>query len=358
MTPLPPLTPAPDLTTKEGWREFVYTPVSQGPPLPTKAKFRTMDPSQRAAFDLLRISHIARLGPIVTPAMQAMHTQMHRQVVLNSHHSGAGRGTVISGPGGVGKTTIITQFGKRLQLRLNQAYAAELTADHGEYIPVVFVTVSSEATPKGLNELIARFYNLPRASWRNKDHLTDAIGEVARACRTTLFLIDDIHFLDHSRKDHKRVNDHLKALANTISATFFYAGIDVERYGLLNEGGNPGSSQTGARFSLLTVKPFAIDTDAERREWAALLAAIERELPLFGACEGMLSRKLAAYVFNRTGGFICSVSQLVREGALLAIEGGKEVLTTSLLDEIVLDYVAEQRRPRKRRSARSPARAA
>ncbi len=43
--------------------------------------------------------------------------------------------------------------------------------------------------------------------------------EHARRCATSLILIDDFHFLNMREKESRRVNDHLKYLANSISAT-------------------------------------------------------------------------------------------------------------------------------------------
>ncbi|MFN2556591.1 MAG: hypothetical protein ABR592_06910 [Nitriliruptorales bacterium] len=37
---------------------------------------------------------------------------------------------------------------------------------------------------------------------------------------TTLFIVDDIHYLNLATREGQAVNDHLKYLANTVAATF------------------------------------------------------------------------------------------------------------------------------------------
>ncbi|MFP5317959.1 MAG: hypothetical protein ACLGI2_06640 [Acidimicrobiia bacterium] len=189
-----------------------------------------------------------------------------------------------------------------------------------------------------------------------KWHLTEKIRRYARRTATSLFLIDDIHYLDVRNRSGRAVSDHLKNLASTIAATFVYAGIGCEDSGLLNEGHGESRrafSQTRSRFSLHGMASFDISTAAAAAEWASLLKRIEGEIVLLDASAGVLCTKLARYCFERTGGVIGALSQLVREAANLAIDRGTERLTEGLLDEIVLDHASESRRPVRRRAAGS-----
>ena len=173
---------------------------------------------------------------------------------------------------------------------------------------------------------------------------------------TTLFIVDDIHYLKLGTREGQAVNDHLKYLANTIAATFVYAGIDCELTGLMTEGFSPSTdarSQTKSRFTLLDVGSFDDRSPEGRTRWRAILAAFEPELVLLESRPGDLSKTLAPYLYWRTSGVIGTMSALLREGAALAVERGVERLSESLLDEVEVDADAEGQAARRKRPVAS-----
>jgi hypothetical protein len=278
--------------------------------------------------------------------MKRIHAALWLQVESNMHHPpGARPGSVIDGAADIGKSTIVTQFGRAYEGRLRARYPGELTEDGDEFLPALYLTLASRTSIKGLDRQILEFFGHPYAPRATQGELTMQVQNVARRCRTTLFIIDDIHYLKLGNQSDREVNDHLKHLASVIPATFVYAGIGCEEVGLLREGRSPSSgarfSQTGSRFSLHRIDRFNVDTEGGTREWIALLAALETELVLMKSFNGMLSNKLRNYLFDRTHGEIGSLTALLRQGALLAINRGDEHLTSALLDEIELSYDAE-----------------
>jgi hypothetical protein len=56
---------------------------------------------------------------------------------------------------------------------------------------------------------------------------------------------------------------------------------------------------------------------------------------------------LADYLYSRTGGFIGALSNLIREGANLAIDNGEERLTRKLLSTVRSDLAAEEHHARR-----------
>jgi len=341
-TPAPP----PDLTWKEGWRKFVDAPKSKAPPKPSPAESKAMTSGAREAFDQARLEHHSSLEPIATRPMKQVHAALGLQAKSNFHlPPGARPGSVIDGDAHIGKTTIVTQFGRSYEKTLRKRYPGERTEAGDEFVPVLYLTLAAGTTVKGLSRQILDFYGYPTAPRATQVELTMQVQKAAHRCQTTLAIFDDIHFLKLSNQSDREVNDHLKYLANVIPATFVYAGIDCEESGLLREGKSrmreKAFSQTGSRFTLHRIEKFRLDTEEEARHWVALLAAIERELVLIKSSEGMLSQKLWRYLFERTHGDIGSLTSLLRQGALLAIENGSERITTSLLDEIKLSHDAE-----------------
>ncbi|WP_393059538.1 hypothetical protein [Streptomyces sp. LN549] len=65
------------------------------------------------------------------------------------------------------------------------------------------------------------------------------------------------------------------------------------------------------------------------------------------SCRHPLARSLDAYLHERTSGLIGSLSQLVREAAIEAIDSGAERITKRLLDSVELDHTVEQARTKK-----------
>ena len=74
---------------------------------------------------------------------------------------------------------------------------------------------------------------------------------------------------------------------------------------------------------------------------AALIATLETLLRLHCHRPGTLTA-LAEYLYQRSGGMIGSLSQLIRGAAILAIEDGIEQITRDLLDVVPVDYAAER----------------
>ena len=151
------------------------------------------------------------------------------------------------------------------------------------------------------------------------------------------------------------MNGNLRAQDNnSVSATFVYAGLDLAENGMF--AGMRGR-QIAGRFISLTTSAFGYATEAEKQDWANLVAPIEASLRLHRHKPGTLLRQ-AAYLHQRTGGMIGSLDQLIHEAANKAISDGTEKITRKHLDAVVLDTAAEEqyRPPAPRRPVTAAAR--
>ena len=138
--------------------------------------------------------------------------------------------------------------------------------------------------------MLCRFYGLPERG--NADLLAHRAAECVVNCKTRLVIVDDVHFLDISRRDGREVANHFKWLANVFPVTFLFVGVGLRARGLLDEGltgADAAFSQTARRWNVLSVEPFEIRTTAGRRTWRQLLLGIERDLVLAGAWRGMIA---------------------------------------------------------------------
>ena len=335
------------LSSKESWQEVINLPGSIRPERPSLDSYRSADSAWRQDFDVRRLDHISNFGPI-RDVYETVHDQAIRVWRVNSlRRRGLNYGVAIDGSPANGKTTALEEIGRTIERDYRARYPGiTVTGDGGEFVPVVYVSLHEKPTTKNFNKLLLHFYGHPAHGHANTAELTNTVTMIVRRCATAVVLIDDIHFLDFKRSDGTDTNNHLKKLANECRhTTFMYAGVDlVERAWLVEgEGPHSTSAQTASRFKRLPVAPFMLDKDvvATRERWQGLLGTFEDELVLLDAQDGDVYYELAEYIHVRTGGRIGAVSQLLREGAVLAIENGQERITDTLLDEIVLDDNSE-----------------
>jgi hypothetical protein len=335
----------PSLQTKEGWRAFCHEPRAGSPPHQLSARERKrLDRTEAAIYDTTRKRHHSSFGPIATTDLRGLLKDLLNLAETNrlSGNALAWPGAVIDAEGTLGKTTILIEFGRRYQLLLEQAVPPGRSDALDDFVPVAYVSVDSAATIKAVDRALANFYALPLPRYITRDQLDAAVQQAAIACRTSLFLIDDLHNLDPGRKDHRDVSGHFKHLSNTLAATFVFAGIGVEDSGLLDDNQAPGKlylSQTRGRLAAYSLSRYRIGTDAQRRAWQSLIASFASHLVVPGA--GELARRQWTYLHRRTDGSIGSLSSLLRRAANLAVDEDAK-LTRKLMDRVRIDVAAER----------------
>jgi len=199
-----------------------------------------------------------------------------------------------------------------------------------------------------------RFFGLPAPRSANLTDLTNAVCATAARTSVDLVLVDEIHNISLATRVGAEVSDTLKYFAERLSATFVYAGLDVDETGLF--AGSRGRQIVG-RFTLIPARPFGYGTAEHKAVWRSLVSTMEASLRLHRHQPGALTR-LSEYLFGRTGGMIGSLSQLVRGAAILAIQDGTEQITTELLNLVPVDHAAQRAASlRPGRRARATARA-
>ncbi|MFI6155160.1 AAA family ATPase [Kitasatospora sp. NPDC051170] len=309
-------------TTWQGWDRFVHRPPAQAGDIGDDA----WGQAEREAYH-------SELAVMLTPAMERVFTQVWRLLLVNRcQQAGARRGLIVSGPATTGKTTTLMALGRSFQL----SDARQHPGRTGRR-PVLFISVPPAATPKILVSEFARFLGMPLSERLNQTDITNAVCDTLCELGTQLVLIDDVHLLDTRRRSGAETSDQLKYLGERIPATFVYSAVDIETSPLLT---GVRGAQIAGRFKIFRNRPLAYGTAADQQTWHALLHGMEDLLRLRAHRPGTLVRH-AAYLHTRTGGRIGSLSQLVREAALIALTEGTEKITKKLLDEVELDATAE-----------------
>jgi hypothetical protein len=336
-------------STKAGWFAITDTPPRERPPVLSGEQIAALPPAGRRRYDQARAIWHANLGPIRTPQVDAMFDELEEICGSNRQDGDKVRpAAVLDALPGLGKTTAALAFGRwfhRDQIDLHGPQAG--TSDGSwQRIPVVYLGLTSHTTMRSLNAMLCRFYGLlPERG--NADVLAHRAAGCVTGCKTRLIIVDDVHFLDVTRRDGREVANHFKWLSNVFPVTFLFVGVGLRARGLLDEGltgADAAFSQTARRWNVLTLEPFEIATPAGRRTWRKLLLGIERELVLARAWRGMMASDLPDYLFARSSGHFASLMSLVSRGCYRAVKTGAESLTTGLLDAVRIDRAAEDAR--------------
>lgn len=335
------------IRTYEDWRAYVSNPGVKRPEMPTLTEYESMSADEKKAFNQARTFYNNSFGPVEVPLMQKIHAAAFRLATTNLRaQPGARPGIIMDGISTVGKSTIAMQLGRRYEKQITRDFTVTTTPGGHTFIPVAYINLPGEVNIMNFNFLLAKFYNIPFSKSVKESFLTDRIKEYAADCATSMFILDDIHFLKIRNRTHETLNNHIKHLANSISATFIYAGINCEGTGLLSEGNSveqAGFSQTGHRFKKFDLAPFDFANTKLRQEFFDVLGFFESKLMLFNHLPHSLARESGEYIFARTSGFMGPISTLLREAASLSIKEKSERITIDVLKKIKLDFDSEAR---------------
>ncbi|MDX3354806.1 TniB family NTP-binding protein [Streptomyces sp. ME01-24h] len=310
------------ITTWQGWKAFADTPRLEAPAAGDAAW------TAQALED-----YHSRFVVLTTPSMKKVSLQLRRLLVLNRRQQGARRGLIVSGPPTTGKTTTLMELGRIFE-HTDRRRHPRLK----DRLPVAFVSVPPSATPKMLVSEFARFLGIPVHTRMNQAQITDAVCHVLAEKATQLVFVDDVHLLNTRTRAGAETADQMKHLGERVSATFVYAGVDVEHSPLLT---GPRGAQIAGRFTLVRNTALPYGTTEQRQVWHELVGDMEEALRLRHHRNGVLEQH-AAYLHRRTGGVIGSLSHLIRTAALISLDDGSEKITKKLLADIQLDIRAEQ----------------
>lgn len=331
------------VTTLDSWRAFVEhnpEPVA----LHTEAELDSLSPEERLAYDDQRCDYHAALPALTTRILDRTVTKGLIFMRLNrGQQLGTSCGMILSGVYGVGKSTAIRALGQTVE----QAYRARNPQMTGA-VPVVYITMPTAQHPKALPLELLYFLGAPHGPRATETVLTHQACELMTDLQTSLVLVDEVHEIDRSRASHDQQSDQLKYFMDHIPATFVLAGINVEHCGFFT---GPRGHQLARRFTLLQAAPSSYSTVAERQEWGRLIEGFEIALRLHDHKPGGLVT-LAEYLYGRTGGYIVSLSHLIREAAIRAILTGSERINEQILDTVELDHAAAGEAAARRQATR------
>lgn len=324
-------------TRWDGLRKRLESRKSDFHPV-TLGEYLRLSSSDREAYDNGRIAYIAGgiivALPTITNAISAMKIAMDQ-------NSSPGRddhlGVIISAPGSHGKTTACMVL---LEYVYN-AYRAEFGDVPEGIVPGAFISVPAVATQKSLIMALADFYGLPYPDRISQPRLTRIVCEAIDQSHTQLIVLDELQNIAGKGPHKSESLATLKQLSNQLAATFVYSGVDLLGSNMLD--GTAGQQLT-RRAALVKVTTFENTSIDGRRAWKSLIGALGRDMPLF-ATEPSELVAMSDLLYERTGGNIGSLRNLLSQAAITVIERGKpeqERIDQELIHQAVLDAAAEE----------------
>ncbi|MFE6593612.1 ATP-binding protein [Streptomyces sp. NPDC057781] len=332
-------------TRLSGWLQEVNGPDRIRPEQHTRAQLADLSPRALLIYNDNRAVWHANIGPIDTPQLLDLHTELHEIVESNRQDGDKTKpAALLDAYPGLGKSTAVRAYGRKL-FREKITLRGETTPSGDRRVPVIYIALSGNTQIRGLNAAICRFYGLPVTG--DADTLAERAVDAVLSMRTAVFIIDDIHFLAGANTNSIRMSNQLKYLANVFPVTLVYVGVGVQQRGILSEGFSGKKNelaQFGRRTTPLTLLPFQIDDEEGRQQWQVLLKTIEKKLILAEKYPGMLARDLSDYLYARSTGHFASLMALINRGCLRAIRSGNERLDKDLMDQVKNDVAAEESR--------------
>lgn len=328
---------------KEEWTDYVLAPEPPQLVLPPWQEYQAMDEMTRYRFNRDRDDQHSALVLSWTPRVAYFDKQIGVRLRANKKAPpGARQCMLISGPGTVGKSTMVKMIARKYELELRRMEPELFEERPGcDFVPVVYLTLDDNITPKKFSKALARYLHVPVSG--DQSDVDDRVLDMLKSTGCRLLVIDDAHFLDCTRRDGAATNDHVKFLANCSGVTIVGTGVELEDSALLDEGtGNPRRKQTAGRFSLHAFTPFSVETPEHAREWIGVVQGLEQALALYHHEPGTLARRHWRYLHDRTLGRMAPLADIIKQSACLAIsrgtDTGREEITRELMDEIILDH--------------------
>lgn len=192
--------------------------------------------------------------------------------IARIHHrgrsAGVAEGALFVGQTGSGKSTLLHFYADKFP---------RSTGGETAKIPVLVVETPESPSVKDLAEAMLRALGDPAAAKGKTSQQTERIINFCKQCGVELVLLDEFqHFFDGTRvAEARKVSDWLKLLMNNIGRPFVLFGLP-RAIQVVNI--NP---QLRRRFAApYYLEPFAFTTEADMREFRAVLKLLQMKLPM------------------------------------------------------------------------------
>ncbi len=331
--------------TKTGWRRYCDLPDPVPPAKLTWPQYESLSEIDKRRYDRDRARFHSQLVIVESAPLVAFRDHLADLLDINMFAQAGPRvGLVVSGAGGVGKSTAVKTVTREYERQLRSDYPDYFAREGNAFVPVAYLPVPHKVTPRSLLLRLATYFERPVRRGITAIELLPKVVELIEECGTQILVIDDLHFLKMQGTDGEESNNLIKELLNQTGITFVAAGIDLDESPLFPSKPNPTAvqEQNGGRFDLLPFAAASCATRADSENWVGTIRAFEDALVLLRHEPGTLPC-LYEYLHMRTAGKMQAISELIRKGARKAITTGTERIDEALLEQVRIDLTSEVR---------------
>lgn len=335
-----------DMTKKEGWRAFVKSKRRERPETLPLGELKKLSVDALEEYNDRRKEYHANFGVLRTPQLELAHEQLDIifDTGLRVDSDRVKPSAVLDAPAGVGKTTTINEYLRRFE-RNELTRLGERTDSGHERIPVCRIGMSAQSGLKPVTAAVLRFYGNALADKRsaNRAQMHAKVQELMYLSATRFVFVDDIHFVDPGSKDGLAVSNYFKSWSNDLPVCLIMSGVDLEERGIYADGTalDKTHAQNGRRWTPISMEPYTLKRQQGQRDWRSLIANYERILVLAEHEQGSLLEH-STYIYDRTGGYLVGINDLITRAAALAIRRGTERISRDILDAVPMNFTAHQ----------------
>lgn len=248
--------------------------------------------------------------------------ELHQYKIVN----GVGGGLLITGPSGVGKTTIILNYAD---------FIPRVHAQHKTTIPVLYVVTPASPTVKSMAEAILLALGDPMARRGSAEEKTFRIYQLLKACEVELLFIDEFqHFYyAHTVIEFRRISDWLKNLISVSGVAVVLVGLPESEIVVYS------NEQLARRFSLRQqLKPFRLNNENDFIEFRAVLKGFQQKLPL-SVEEPLFEANLARRFLVASNGLLDYLRKILEGAVVIAGQAHLQELNMSIYAAAFRRYV-------------------
>jgi hypothetical protein len=295
----------------------------------TRQEYLSWDVEHQKSYDQGRLAAISLGNFVETETVAELRSVVRRavtQTTRTTKHS-----VLLSGPGGVGKTTAALSCLAQALTRHDHAYPEW---DRLGHTPVVYVEIPAAATARAVMGRFLHFLGMPLLARATSEERIELVAHHLRDARTSIVVIDEFQHLELATPGHLESVQALDTLFSQVPAVPLLVGTTVDD-------ARPPSAAPHTVEIVMRRFPYLSDEDRER--WSRLFLDLEGELGLLDRPPARSFRHYE-YVWQRTSGCIGALARLLQTSALLLIsaaEPSRERITRRLLESVKLDLASE-----------------
>ena len=236
---------------------------------------------------------------------------------------------LLSGATGVGKTTIVNQFRRRVRSH---------SCDENEMWDVIFLQVPASCTPKALaTELLVSFGD-PAADKGTMPNMTRRVINYLNKLKVSLVILDEFQHLIETKSERVlyATADWLKSVTNEVECSFLLVGLpslaDVIE-------ANPQLKRRV--ISRFEVNEFALNSKDDLRRIQTILGLFSEKLPFENATV-IASEAFVRAIHSASGGMIGSMVNILKLASLNALREEARYLAKHHFQAAVNELVADK----------------